>query len=267
MAIDVEGQVAQGDRQDLKGKRALVTGAAVGIGQAIAVELARRGARVIVHHAGSDPAETLSTMAAAGSPGSSIQADLANAEECERVVLETSEQLGGLDLLVNNAGISLEEPIEVMGAAEFDKIFNVNVKSAYLLTRAAVSPLAADGGGSIVNISSAAAFAGIPPGVLYAATKGAINAMTRTLAIELIEKRIRVNAVAPGLVEVPRYFTQNRAVPYDTEVGASIVPWGRVGRPEDISSLVAFLLSEPADFITGQVIYADGGTTSKLAVS
>ena len=91
--------------------------------------------------------------------------------------------------------------------------------------------------------------------------------MTRAIAMELVDRRIRVNAVAPGLIEVPRYFTQERAVPYSSEIGARIVPWGRVGTPEDIGSTVAFLVSDAADFITGQVIYVDGGTTSLLGLA
>ena len=188
-------------RWELQGKRALVTGAAVGIGQGIAVELASRGANVVVHHAGSDPAETLSLLAAVGhSGGASIQADLARAEECERLIEEATTRLGGLDVLINNAGISIEKPIEAIGPDEFDAVFGVNVRAVYLCTRAAIPALAADGGGSVVNLSSVHAFAGLPPSALYAASKGAINSMTRTIAMELVDRRIRVNAVGPGLI-------------------------------------------------------------------
>ncbi|MTD52621.1 SDR family NAD(P)-dependent oxidoreductase [Amycolatopsis pithecellobii] len=252
-------------RWELPGKRALVTGAATGIGQGIAVELAARGANVVVHHAGSAPAETLSLLADVGKDGVSIKADLSRVDECERLIEEATQALGGLDILVNNAGISVERPIEQLGADEFDSLFAVNVRGTYLCLRAAI-PALADGGGSVVNLSSVHAFAGLPPTAAYAASKGAINAMTRTVAMELIDRRIRVNAVGPGLIETPRYFTQERTVPYTTEWGAGIVPWGRVGRPQDIGSIVAFLASDAADFITGQVIYADGGTTSLLGI-
>jgi NAD(P)-dependent dehydrogenase (short-subunit alcohol dehydrogenase family) len=254
-------------RWDLKGKRALVTGAAVGIGQGIAVELAALGADVVVHHAGSNPAETLSLIASEGGDGVSIRADLARPDECERLIQETVEVFGGLDVLVNNSGVSIERPIEELGHDDFDTLFNINVRGTYLCTRAAVAALAADGGGSVVNLSSAHAFAGHAPAAAYAATKGAINSMTRTVAMELVDRRIRVNAVAPGLVEVPRYFTQDRPVPYDSQTGARTVPWGRVGTPQDIGSMVAFLASDAADFITGQVIYIDGGTTSLLGIA
>ena len=247
-------------------KRALVTGGAVGIGQGVAVELAKQGADVLVHHAGSDPAETLARLAAEGRPGRAIRADLARPEECERLIAEATDALGGLDILVNNAGVSIERPIEQLGPDEFDTLFDINVRATYLCTRAAVGPLAV-GGGSVINLSSAHAFAGHPPSAAYAATKGAINAMTRSLAMELVDRRIRVNAVAPGLVEVPRYFTQERSEPYDPESAARMVPWGRVGTPQDIGAAVAFLASAAADFITGQVIYVDGGTTSLLGMA
>jgi NAD(P)-dependent dehydrogenase (short-subunit alcohol dehydrogenase family) len=251
--------------KDLQGKRALVTGAAVGIGQGVAVELAAQGAHVVVHHGGSDPAETLARIAATGGEGSSLQADLRRPEDCERLVGEAVERLGGLDILVNNAGVSEEHTIETTDVEEFDRLFDVNVRGMYLVTRAAL-PALADGGGSVINMSSAHAFAGFPPSAVYAATKGAVNAMTRTTAMELTDRRIRVNAIGPGLIEVPRYFTQDRAAPYDSESGAKLIPWGRVGTPQDIASMTAFLASDAADFITGQVIYVDGGTTSLLGV-
>ena len=263
-----DAQATNGDgRWQLLGKRALVTGAAVGIGQGVALELASRGASVAVHHAGSDPAETLSLLAASGTHGFSIQADLGQPAECERLLHEAAEQLGGLDILVNNAGVSVEKPMEKLGAEEFDALFNVNVRAVYLCTSAAIPALAAGTGGSVINLSSAHAFAGFPPSAAYAATKGAINSMTRSIAMELVDRRIRVNAVAPGLIEVPRYFTQDRVEPYNSEGAARMIPWGRVGTPRDIGSIIAFLASDAADFITGQVIYVDGGTTSLLGVA
>jgi len=229
------------NRSRLDGRRALVTGAAVGIGQEVARELAARGARVVVHHSGSDPSETLALLAAQGSEGTAIKADLSRPEQCARLVQEAADALGGLDLLVNNAGVSVERPIELLDVAEFDMLFNVNVRATYLCTRAAIEVLTEAGGGSIVNMSSVHSFAGLAPAAAYAATKGAINAFTRTVAMEVIDRRIRVNAVAPGLIETPRYFTEARTVPYSPEWGAGIVPWGLTMRPEEPVILASYL--------------------------
>jgi NAD(P)-dependent dehydrogenase (short-subunit alcohol dehydrogenase family) len=264
--MSVETTMPEAEGWMLRGKRALVTGAATGIGQGIAVALAERGADVVIHHSSTDPSETLGMISRKALQGRSIRADLAVPEECDRLIRDAVEVLGGLDILVNNAGISAEKPIEDYGAASFDAMFEVNVRAPYLTIRAAAPHLAADNGGSIVNISSVHAFAGLAPSAAYAASKGAVNAMTRTVAMELIDRRIRVNAVGPGLIETPRYFTQERVEPYSSQAGAQIVPWGRVGRPQDIGAIVAFLASDAADFITGQVIYVDGGTSSLLGI-
>ncbi|HEX3722883.1 MAG TPA: glucose 1-dehydrogenase [Nitrolancea sp.] len=250
----------------LMGRRALVTGASSGIGQGIADELARRGADVAFVYIGEpSPAKTVDAVEQHHRRAFALEADLRDPAACAAAVNDAADALGGLDILVNNAGVTVYAPIEQTPLETYESQFALNVRSQFLTIKQALPYLRKRRqGASIVNISSIQAFAAIAPSAVYGATKGAVNSFTQHLAVELAESGIRVNAVAPGLTETPRYFDDPE---YSTDRGNKLVPRGRVGYPKDIAAAVAFLASDEADFVTGQIISVDGGTTAKLALT
>lgn len=251
---------------NLDGRRALVTGAGIAIGQGVAVGLAKRGARVAVHYANSATGaeQTVAEIKAAGGEAFAVQGDLRFVDECTRVVDRTVEVFGGIDILINNSGVTRAQSFENTTEAIYDEMFDLNIKGYFFCAQRALKYFTEQGNNSsIVNVTSVHGISGAPDHAGYAATKGAIIAFTRTLAIELANRGIRVNGIGPGLIEVPRYFDRPG---YTTEMGASMVPIGRVGTPEDIANMAAFLVSDEATFITGQTFFVDGGSTSRMGI-
>lgn len=194
-----------------------------------------------------------------------IECDVADESANRRAVELAADELGGLDILVNNAGITVFSPIEETSMATYDRSFGINMRAYFMTARHALPHLRKrSAGASIVNISSIQARGAITPAAVYGATKGAVNSFTQHLAIELASSGVRVNAVAPGLIETPRYFDTPG---YTTEIGGRQVPRGRIGRPADVANAVAFLCDDASDYIVGQVMYVDGGQTAQLGIT
>lgn len=238
---------------DLRGQRALVTGATSGLGRAIALQLARDGADVIVHGRDRERgAETVRAITAAGGQASFAGGDLSDPAEISRLVSE----VGALDILVNNAGFAVFSETAELKAEQLDALFASNVRAPFLLVGAIAPAMAARGAGSIINISSMAARIGLPRGAAYGATKAALEAMTRAWAAEFSPKGVRVNAVAPGPV-----YTEG-AVRERTEALGLTTAMKRAASADEIAGIVAFLASARASYITGAIIAVDGGRTA-----
>ena len=247
---------------DLTGKVALVTGASKGIGAAIAKHLAAAGASVVVNYSTSKEGaeKVVAAITAAGGKAVAIGGSVAQEAEITKLLEETKKAYGHLDILINNAGVYNMAPLEAITAEDFHRQFNTNVLGLLLITKAAV-PLFPASGGSVVNISSVASTLAPPTGSVYSGTKGAVDTITRVLAKELGPKKIRVNAINPGLVHTEGVESAGfLGTPFEKGAIAG-TPLGRIGYPDDIALPAVFLASEDARWITGETIYVSGGAS------
>jgi glucose 1-dehydrogenase/3-oxoacyl-[acyl-carrier protein] reductase len=253
----------------LTGKVALVTGANRGIGRGIAESLAKAGAQVALNYPNADVAveveEAVDAIHQRGGECFAVKADVSRLVEINGMFAEVIERFGQIDVLVNNAGLDLGATkfLEV-DEALYDRMMGVNLKGAYFCSQIAVKAMIRAGrGGKIINISSVQANHFIEDRSVYSATKGGLSSLTRQLALDLSPYKINVNAIAPGFIEVDRTIKGDER--YDRAERAKRIPIGRVGFPHDVGELAVFLASPAAEYITGQVMTIDGGSTCRYA--
>ena len=246
--------------QKLAGKVALVTGASKGIGASIAVHLAAAGASVVVNYASSKAGadKVVAEITAAGGKAVAIQGDVAQPADITRLLAQTKAAFGHLDILVNNAGVYEFLPLEAITPEHFHRHFNVNVLGLLLTTQEAVKLVPASGG-SVINIGSVVSSLTPPASAVYTATKGAVDALTGVLSKELGAKKIRVNALNPGVVETEGTHTAGIIGTDFEKHTISQTPLGRTGLPRDIAQIAVFLASDDSGWLTGELIRAGGG--------
>jgi 3-oxoacyl-[acyl-carrier protein] reductase len=242
----------------LDGKNAIVTGGSLGIGAAIALELARQGANVAINYRRHDTEakQVVADIEALGRKGLAIKADVASFEDAQRMVDAVVEKFGGLDILVNNAGINRDAVSWKMTEQQWDEVINTNLKGYFNYTHAAVPIFRERKSGKIVNVTSINGLRGKFGQTNYSASKAGIIGLTKALARELGRASVNVNAVAPGLIETDMMKDAPQNV---LEAALAEIVLGRLGKPEEVASVVAFLCSEAARHITGEVIQVDGG--------
>ena len=242
----------------LQGKSALVTGASRGIGRAIALELASKGANVVVNYAGSEDraqavVEEIEQM---GVKSFKFQADVANELNVKAMVKEVIDQFGSLDILINNAGVTKDNLLMRMKEEEFDQVINTNLKGVFICMKAVARQMMKQRSGKIVNVASIVGVSGNPGQANYVAAKAGVIGLTKSTAQELASRNILVNAVAPGFISTD----MTDALTEKQQEGIlSLIPLAKLGAPEDVANVVRFLVSDDANYITGQTIHIDGG--------
>ena len=242
----------------LENKRALVTGASGAVGGAVAEELARGGVRVAVHYRSNEAAAraVVERITAAGGEAVQVSGDVSDSTEARRLAAEATDRLGGLEILVNNAGITRDALLARMSDDDWDAVIDTNLKSAFLCSRAVVRSMMRARSGRIINVSSVAGLMGNAGQANYSAAKAGLIGFTKSLAREVASRNVTVNAVAPGFLESP----MTDAIPEVTRNElVKMIPMRRMGAPADVAGVVAFLACDLAAYVTGQVVVVDGG--------
>ncbi len=242
----------------LKGKCAIVTGAAKGIGKAIALKLASLGANIVLNYRSSEEKaiETENEIKAFGVEVLRVKGDISNISDVENLIKSAKEKFGKIDIMVNNAGITKDTLILRMKEEDFNSVIDVNLKGVFNCLKTITPVMVKQREGKIINLSSVVGIAGNAGQVNYAASKAGVIGMTKSLAKEIGARGITVNAVAPGFIETDMTEVLGEKFKEETK---KAIPLKRLGKPEDVANVVAFLASEDADYITGQVIQVDGG--------
>ncbi len=241
----------------LQNKIALVTGASKGIGRGIAILLAKEGCNVVISDIDYVELKNVEKeITSLGVKVLAVKCDVSQKEQVDEMIKKTKEAFGRLDILVNNAGIYPFKPFVEITENDWDKVMSVNLKSVFLCSQKALEIIS--NGGRIINISSIASFVGFNGLTHYCASKGALNSMVRALALEVADRKITVNAVAPGAIETPGASGGDENMKKQT---IAMIPLSRTGQPEDIAGAVVFLASDLSNYITGQTIIVDGGWT------
>jgi NAD(P)-dependent dehydrogenase (short-subunit alcohol dehydrogenase family) len=252
----------------MKGRRVLVTGAGTGIGRGVALEFAKEGADLAVHYgrdrSGADSA--VQEITKSGGKARAFEADFRDAATISKLAKGVTDFLGGVDVLVNNAGITLNAPFEEVTLEQFDTLYHVNIRAQFFLTQALLPSLSEHGKGIVINLTSVHAYGGMTEHSVYAGTKGAIVAYTRELSLELIQKGVRVNAIAPGWVFVENH-QKVLGESFDRKEASKSVPAGFIADPGDIGRVAIFLASNESRYIIGQTLICDGGQTSILPLT